>query len=62
MLKFPFSQEINLCTTAFRNQLPKSILIHLTGQPSCKRIDQQKDKDGIITYFLGTISFVDTYW
>jgi len=29
-------------------------LIHLTGQPYCKRIDQQKDKDGIITYFLGT--------
>jgi len=23
-------------------------------------MDQQKDKDGIITYFLGTISLVDT--
>jgi hypothetical protein len=39
---------------------PKSRLIHLTGQPYCKRIDQQKDKDGIITYFLETISLVDT--
>jgi hypothetical protein len=38
----------------------KSSLIHLTGQPYGKRIDQQKDKDGIITYFLGTISLVDT--
>ncbi len=34
----------------------KSSLIHLTR----KRVNQQKCKDGIITYFLGTISLDDT--
>ncbi len=41
-------------------KLDINCLIHLTGQPYCKRIDQQKDRDGVITYFLGTISLVDT--
>ncbi len=36
----------------------KSRLIHLMGQPYCKRIDQKKDKDGIITYFLGTTTML----
>jgi hypothetical protein len=53
------SQEINVCMHSDM-KCPNSSLIHLMGQPYCKRIDQQKDKDGIITYFLGTISLVDT--
>ncbi len=38
----------------------KSSLLHLTGQPYCKKCRPAKVKDGIITYFLGTISLIDT--
>jgi hypothetical protein len=38
-----------------------SSLLHLTGQPYCKKSRSAKVKDGIITYFLGTISLIDTY-
>jgi hypothetical protein len=38
----------------------KSGLLHLTGQPYCKKSRSVKVKDGIITYFLGTISLIDT--
>ncbi len=40
---------------------PKSGFLHLMGQPYCKKSRSAKVKDGIITYFLGTISFIDTY-
>jgi hypothetical protein len=54
------SQEINVCRTGFRYQLSQSSLLHLTGQPYWKKNRSAKVKDGIITYFLGTISLVDT--
>jgi hypothetical protein len=38
----------------------KSSLLHLTGQPYWKKNRSAKVKDGIITYFLGTVSLVDT--
>ena len=38
----------------------KSSLLHLTGQPYWKKNRSAKVKDGIITYFLGTISLDDT--
>jgi hypothetical protein len=34
--------------------------LHLMGQPYCKKSRSAKVKDGIITYFLGTISLDDT--
>jgi hypothetical protein len=40
---------------------PKSGFLHLTGQPDCKTSRSAKVKDGIITYFLGTISLIDTH-
>jgi hypothetical protein len=39
----------------------KSSLLHLTTQPYWKKKRSAKVKDGIITYFLGTISLDDTY-
>jgi len=39
---------------------PKSGFLHLTGQPYCKKSRSAKVKDGIITYFLGIISLIDT--
>ncbi len=39
---------------------PKSGFLHLTGQPYCKKSRSAKVKDGIIAYFLGTISLIDT--
>ncbi len=39
---------------------PKSGFLNLTGQPYCKKSRSAKVKDGIITYFLGTISLIDT--
>jgi hypothetical protein len=38
----------------------KSGFLNLTGQPYCKKCRSAKVKDGIITYFLGTISLIDT--
>jgi len=38
----------------------KSGFLHLTGQPYCKKSRSAKVKDGIITYFLGTISLINT--
>jgi hypothetical protein len=38
----------------------KSSLLHLMGQPYCKKCRSAKVKDGIITYFLGTISLFTT--
>ncbi len=38
----------------------KSGLLHLTGQPYCKKSRSVKVKDGIWTYFIGTISLIDT--
>jgi hypothetical protein len=38
----------------------KSSLLHLMGQPYCKKCRTAKVKDGIITYFLATISLNDT--
>jgi hypothetical protein len=40
----------------------KSSLLHLTSQPYWKKKRSAKVKDGIITYFLGTISLDDTIW
>ncbi len=37
----------------------KSGFLHLTSQPYCKKCRSAKVKDGIITYFLGTISLID---
>jgi hypothetical protein len=37
----------------------KSGFLHLTGQPYCKKSRSAKVKDGIRTYFLGTISLID---
>ncbi len=48
-------EEINVCSTAFINQLinlPKSGLLHLTRQPYCKKSRSAKVKDGIINIFL----------
>ncbi len=39
---------------------PKSGFLHLMGQPYCKKSRSAKVKDGILTYFLGTISLIDT--
>jgi hypothetical protein len=39
---------------------PKSGFLHLIGQPYWKKSRSAKVKDGIITYFLGTISLMDT--
>jgi hypothetical protein len=38
----------------------KSSLLHLTGQPYWKKSRSAKVKDGMITYFVGTISLIDT--
>ncbi len=38
----------------------KSGFRHLTGQRYCKKSRSAKVKGGIITYFLGTISLIDT--
>jgi hypothetical protein len=45
-------EEINVCSTAFRYQLLKSGLLHLTGQLYCKKSRSAKVKDGIINLFL----------
>jgi hypothetical protein len=37
----------------------KSGFLHLTGQPYCKKSRSAKVKDGIRTYFLGTILLID---
>ncbi len=39
---------------------PKSSLLHLTGQPYWKKSRSAKVKVGIINFFLGTISLIDT--
>jgi hypothetical protein len=62
-LLFPFTrrnQSLQYCIQ--KSTLPKSSLLHLTGQPYWKKNRSAKGKDGIITYFLGTISLVDTPW
>jgi hypothetical protein len=38
----------------------KSGLLHLTGKPYWKKSRSAKVKDGIIAYFIGTISLIDT--
>ncbi len=38
----------------------KSGLLHLTGQPYCKKSRSVKVKNGIINLFLETISLIDT--
>ncbi len=38
----------------------KSGFLHLMGQPYRKKSRSAKVKHGIITYFLGTISLIDT--
>ncbi len=42
------------------NNSHKSSLLHLTGQPYWKKSRSAKVKDGIITYFLGTIWLINT--
>jgi hypothetical protein len=38
----------------------KSGLLHLTGQPYCKKSRSARVKDGIINLILGTILLIDT--
>jgi hypothetical protein len=54
-------QEINVCSTAIRYQLfLKSGLLHLTGQPYCKKGRSAKVKNGIINLILRNY-LVDRY-
>jgi hypothetical protein len=39
---------------------PRTGLLHLTGQPYCKKCRSAKVKDGIINLILGTISLIYT--
>jgi hypothetical protein len=52
-------EEINVCRTSDINS-HKSGLLHLTGQPYCKKSRSAKVKDGIINLFLRN-NLIDQY-
>ena len=58
-LLFPFHKRKTMFSELNSDiNCSKSSLIHLTGQPYCKRIEQQKDKDGIIIPPLESVDFI----
>jgi hypothetical protein len=59
-LLFPFHKKSMFAGLHSDINSPKSGFLHLMGQPYCKKSRSAKVKDGIITYFLGTISLIDT--
>ncbi len=61
-LLFPFHKRESMFAVLHSDiRSVKSGLVHLTGQPYCKKSRCTKVKDGIInSYFLGTILLIDT--